>query len=206
MPEYKTVKQSGTDEFTEKRSRFIGNVRPVKTEKEAQAFVAEITRRHRDARHTAYAYLLREGGIKRMSDDGEPQGTAGLPILEVLEKSDVCDACITVTRYFGGVLLGAPGLFRAYSHAAQLAVASGGVVTMEMRGIFTFTADYAFYPKLQNLLPQLSVTVTDTEFTDRVRLTVSVPQTHETAFCEKVFDASGGQVTPKKICEKFAEK
>lgn len=206
MPEYKTVRQNGTDEFTEKRSRFIGNVRPVRTAEEAQAFVTEISRQHRDARHTAYAYLLRENGIKRFSDDGEPQGTAGLPILEVLEKSGVCDACITVTRYFGGVLLGAPGLFRAYAHAAQLALTAGGVVTMERRGIFTFTTDYAFYPKLQNLLPQLSAAVTDTAFTDSVLLTVSVPTAMETAFCDKVFDASGGRVSPEKVGEKFAEK
>ena len=119
---YKTTEKEAQDEFVEQRSRFIGYVRPVKTEEEALAFIEEKKKQHWDARHNVYAYVLREGGIQRYSDDGEPHGTAGVPTLDVLLKSGVTDVCVVVTRYFGGILLGAGGLVRAYTKSAKLAL------------------------------------------------------------------------------------
>ena len=126
--DYKTVKIESSDEFTEKRSRFIGYVKPVKTEAEATEFINSIRSKHWDARHNVYAYSLREGNIKRYSDDGEPSGTAGMPVLDVITKNEVYDVCVVVTRYFGGVLLGTGGLVRAYSQGSKIALEAGQVV------------------------------------------------------------------------------
>lgn len=118
MEEYKTLRAPASDEFTEKRSRFIGYAQPVSTQVEAAAFIERIKKQHHDATHNVFAYLLREGQLERYSDDGEPQGTAGIPVLDVLRKQGVTNCAVVVTRYFGGILLGAGGLVRAYSHAA----------------------------------------------------------------------------------------
>lgn len=204
--EYKTVKQNASDEFTEKRSRFIGYARPVQTQAEAVAFIAEIQKKHWDAKHNVYAYILRESGVKRYSDDGEPQGTAGVPVLDVLEKTGVCDTAVVVTRYFGGVLLGAGGLVRAYSHAAHLALEAGKIITMGLCAILEIRTDYAFYAKLSNFIECTDALVLNTEFSDCVALTVSISIEKSDAFCDAVFDFSGGKVRPEKINEKFAEK
>lgn len=204
--EYKTVKHSASDEFTEKRSRFIGYVRPVQTVEEATAFVAEIQKKHWDAKHNVYAYILRDGNVKRYSDDGEPQGTAGVPTLDVLEKSGVTDVAVVVTRYFGGILLGGGGLVRAYSHAAHLALAAGEIITMGLCSILTVSVDYPFYAKLLPFLEKTAAKILDTDFSEKVRITLSMDSTLEADFCNKIFDFSGGQVMPQKIGEKFAEK
>ena len=204
--EYKTVKHSASDEFTEKRSRFIGYVRPVQTAEDATAFVAEIQKKHWDAKHNVYAYILRDGNVKRYSDDGEPQGTAGVPTLDVLEKSGVTDVAVVVTRYFGGILLGGGGLVRAYSHAAHLALAAGEIITMGLCSILTVSVDYPFYAKLLPFLEKTAAKILDTDFSEKVRITLSLDSTLEADFCNKIFDFSGGQVMPQKIGEKFAEK
>ena len=204
--EYKTVKHSASDEFTEKRSRFIGYVRPVQTAEEATAFVAEIQKKHWDAKHNVYAYILRDGNVKRYSDDGEPQGTAGVPTLDVLEKSGVTDVAVVVTRYFGGILLGGGGLVRAYSHAAHLALAAGEIITMGLCSVLTVEAEYPFYAKLLPFLEKTAAKILDTVFSEKVRITLSLDSTLEADFCNKIFDFSGGQVMPQKIGEKFAEK
>ena len=204
--EYKTVKHSASDEFTEKRSRFIGYVRPVQTAEEATAFVAEIQKKHWDAKHNVYAYILRDGNVKRYSDDGEPQGTAGVPTLDVLEKSGVTDVAVVVTRYFGGILLGGGGLVRAYSHAAHLALAAGEIITMGLCSVLSVEAEYPFYAKLLPFLEKTAAKILDTDFSEKVRITLSMDSTLEADFCNKIFDFSGGQVMPQKIGEKFAEK
>lgn len=204
--EYKTVKHSASDEFTEKHSRFIGYVRPVKTAQEAMSFIAEIQKKHWDAKHNVYAYILRDGNVKRYSDDGEPQGTAGVPTLDVLEKSGVTDVAVVVTRYFGGILLGGGGLVRAYSHAAHLALAAGEIVTMGLCTILQTDVDYPLYAKLLPMLQKSEANILSTDFADKVCLTLSVDSALEADFCAKVFDFSGGQLKPQKIGEKFAEK
>ena len=127
MTEYYVPTVPSETEFVEKRSRFIGRVKPVETEEEARAFVEEVRRRHHDARHNCWCYLLREGNVLRYSDDGEPQGTAGQPMLGVFEKEGVTNLVCVVTRYFGGVLLGAGGLVRAYTRSAKDALDAAGV-------------------------------------------------------------------------------
>ena len=127
MTEYYIPTRAAESEFVEKRSRFIGYIKPVETEAEARAFVEEIKKRHYDARHNCWCYLLREGGVVRYSDDGEPQGTAGQPMLGVFEKEGITDLVCVVTRYFGGILLGTGGLLRAYTKGAKDALDAAGV-------------------------------------------------------------------------------
>ena len=128
MKEYKTVEFENSDEFIEKKSKFIGYVKPVKTQEEATEFINKIKSKHWDATHNVYAYVLQENNIQRYSDDGEPSGTAGVPVLDVILKSNLVDVCVVVTRYFGGTLLGAGGLVRAYSHGSKIAVEAGNII------------------------------------------------------------------------------
>ena len=152
--DYKTVKTESHDEFTEKRSRFIGYVKPVKTEQEAVDFINSLRSKHWDARHNVYAYSLREGNIKRYSDDGEPSGTAGMPVLDVIVKNGVTDVCVVVTRYFGGVLLGTGGLVRAYSQAAKIGLDAAEIVLMERCVRCSLRCSYNRYGKVAALIMQ----------------------------------------------------
>ncbi len=202
---YKTVHGAGSDSFIEKRSKFIGYAKPVKTAEEATDFIEEIRKKHWDAKHNVFAYILHDGGVKRYSDDGEPQGTAGVPVLDVLEKEQLYDVAVVVTRYFGGVLLGTGGLVRTYSHAAKLAVTAGGIVTMGPCSILKVETDYAFYQRLLTILPEFGATVQNSDFSDKVTLTLSVASEKEALLCDKIFDSSDGRVKAQKIGENFAE-
>lgn len=168
MEQYYTVGVEAQAEHIEKKSRFIDYCRPVKTEEEAVNFIAEIRKRHADARHNCYAYRLRDGQIQRYSDDGEPQGTAGIPILEVLAKQELTDCAVVVTRYFGGVLLGTGGLVRAYTKGAKLAVKESGIVEMCSCAQCEVTCDYGFYGTLQTTLLKFEAVTTDTVYADNV--------------------------------------
>ena len=150
--DYKTVQFEAKGEFVEKRSRFIGYCKPVKTEQEAVEFINSKRTEHWDATHNVYAYSLREGNIKRYSDDGEPSGTAGMPTLDVILKNDIYDVCIVVTRYFGGVLLGTGGLVRAYSQGAKVALEAGNVVLMQSCAICQAKCSYNQYGKVSSLI------------------------------------------------------
>ncbi len=173
--EYLTVGREAVDEFTEKRSRFIGAIRPVKTEQEAQEFIRERTKQYWDAKHNVYAYVLNGGSLCRFSDDGEPQGTAGIPVLDVLRKEGLTDCVVVVTRYFGGILLGGGGLVRAYSHGAKLAVDAAGVVAMRLCLTGTVTCDYAQYGWLPGLLLEQGATVGEAAFADTVTVHFTLP-------------------------------
>ncbi len=153
MQSYQTIEKEAADEFIEQRSRFIGYVKPVVTEQQALDFINEKRQKHWDATHNVYAYILRDGQLKRYSDDGEPHGTAGVPTLDVMVKSGVTDAVVVVTRYFGGILLGAGGLVRAYTKGAKIALEAGGIVTMESCSVCSLTCDYAQYGKLSGMIP-----------------------------------------------------
>lgn len=168
MADYKTVSRSAFDEFTEKRSRFIGYCSPVKTQQQAVDFINGIKSKHWDARHNVYAYILRDGGIKRYSDDGEPQGTAGVPVLEVMQKMGVTDAAVVVTRYFGGILLGAGGLVRAYSHAAKLGILAAVPCIMQLCDDCRLSLSYNQYGKVSALIAQLGGVVDSSSFSDKV--------------------------------------
>jgi uncharacterized YigZ family protein len=203
--EYRTIQQKAEDEFVERRSRFIGHIAPVQTEQEAVAFIEEVRACNREANHNCYAYILREGQIKRYSDDGEPQGTAGVPILEVLSRNGLVDVCAVVTRYFGGVLLGAGGLVRAYSTGASLAVTAGGILNMVPCTSFVIEVDYALYGKITYLLPQYRIQVQETSFGEQVRLVLLIKSERFGAFCKELQELSAGQVEPFVLRECHAD-
>lgn len=203
MQEYKTPAAAGQDEFTEKRSRFIGYVRPVTSEQQALDFIAEIRSKHWDARHNVYAYCLREGHISRYSDDGEPSGTAGMPVLNVIQKSGLTDCAIVVTRYFGGILLGGGGLVRAYSHAAALGAAAAGIAVMRLCLLCRLTCDYNQYGRIQSLIPECGGMVTDTDFGQAVEMAFFMSREALDGFSRKLADASNGSVTVQVTGERF---
>lgn len=192
---YLTVAVAAEDEFTEKRSRFIGAIRPVTTEEEAQAFIRERCKTYWDAKHNVHAYVLEGGNLCRFSDDGEPQGTAGIPVLDVLRKEGLTDCAVVVTRYFGGILLGGGGLVRAYSHAAKLAVDAAGVVEMRLCLTGEISCDYAQYGFIPSLLAEEGATVTDTDFGEGVTVCFSLPVEGRGHLEAVLTDRSAGRLT-----------
>ena len=205
MKEYKTVELEGSDEFIEKKSRFIGYVCPVKTQAEATEFISKIKSKHWDATHNVSAYVLRENNIQRSSDDGEPSGTAGVPVLDVLLKEKLVDVCVVVTRYFGGILLGAGGLIRAYSHGSKIAVESGNIITMSLCKVFTVSVDYSFYERLNILLSSVKANIENTEFADNVKVTFSIKAELKDFLQSRLTEQSNGKYLINEIGEKFAK-
>ena len=201
MDSYKTVSLEASDEFVEKKSKFIGYVKPVKTVDEAMEFVNSIKQKHWDATHNVYAYVLRDMMTRRYSDDGEPQGTAGIPVLDVLLKAEVFDVAVVATRYFGGTLLGAGGLVRAYSHTASIALEAGKVVTMQLCAIAKTKCDYSFYGKMPTLICEAGGVIDDTVFEDDVKITFRIADGDLEKFNENLIDVSNG----KFRCEKTGE-
>ena len=192
---YRTIQMEAACEFVERRSRFIGAVRPVTSEEEAQRFIEERRRLHWNATHNVYAYCLRNGQLRRFSDDGEPQGTAGMPVLDVLQKEGVTDCAVVVTRYFGGILLGAGGLVRAYSHSASLAVQAGGVVDMRPCYRAAIACDYHQYGRVASLIPAAGGFLEDTVYTDSVEVTFILPCERLEATQKQLTELSAGSLT-----------
>lgn len=206
MPkEYRTIKEFNSDEYIVKRSRFIGYAKPVTTVEEANAFIAEIKSKHWDATHNVYAYILREGGVKRYSDDGEPQGTAGVPVLDVLEKEGLVDVCVVVTRYFGGILLGGGGLVRAYSHSAKIGIDSAKKITMALCHNLAIQCDYTLYGRLEAFLASEGAVILNTQFTDTVEVTFRIKSENTDSFKAKLTELTNGRVTATVISENFCE-
>lgn len=175
IKEYATIIEDSTGEIVEKKSRFIGYVRHVETEEEALSFVNEIKKKHYDARHNCYAYVIGEQQpLLRFSDDGEPGGTAGKPILEVITGKELCNICIVVTRYFGGTLLGTGGLVRAYTDAAKAAVEAAPIVRKRCMVPFSITAGYTDLGKIQYLLGNENIAVLDSEYGEDVVLKTEI--------------------------------
>lgn len=203
MTEYKTVLKRAEDEFVERRSRFIGHAAPVRTEEEAIAFINEMKATYWDATHNVYAYSLRDGQIKRYSDDSEPQGTAGIPTLDVLQKSGVTDVVVVVTRYFGGVLLGAGGLVRAYSHGASIALEAAGIVTMRECILSSLSCDYNQYGRLQALIPECGGIIDDADFGERVTINFHMSDIDLDRMRPKLADATCGSVEIQEEGKKF---
>ena len=192
MEEYKTLRAPASDEFTEKRSRFIGYAQPVSTQVEAAAFIERIKKQHHDATHNVFAYLLREGQLERYSDDGEPQGTAGIPMLEVFRRAGVTNAVCVVTRYFGGVLLGTGGLVRAYQGAVQAGLASSTIIDKKEGIQLTVGTDYTGLGKLQYLIAQQNLTLIDTVYTEKVELQLMVPVEQQQEVEKEIVEATNG--------------
>ncbi len=203
MSEYRTVLKEAQDEFIEQRSRFIGYVKPVTEEAEALAFINEKRQKHWDATHNVYAYSLRNGQLQRYSDDGEPHGTAGVPTLDVIVKSGVTDVVVVVTRYFGGILLGAGGLVRAYTKGAKIALDAGKIITMQSCSVAQLSCDYSQYGKLSGLIPSLGGVIDNTSFTDRVLIEYHMPESGLLTFRKELADLTCGSVETEVIDEKF---
>lgn len=190
---YTTLEGEGEAEFVEKKSVFIGHAAPVKSEEEAQAFVKKYKNQYMDARHNVWAYLMKGEIIARYSDDGEPQGTAGVPVLDTIRKSGVTDAVVVVTRYFGGILLGAGGLVRAYSHTAKLALEAAHIITYEQYTELELACSYSDYQWYSAILPSFGAIIDDTEFSDRVILRFAVKDAVVPVLFAKIQEMSGGK-------------
>ncbi len=203
MNTYKTVGQFASDELVEKRSRFIGYCKPVTSQDEATAFINEIKSKHWDARHNVYAYVIRSEGVSRYSDDNEPQGTAGIPVLDAIRKRDITDCVVVVTRYFGGVLLGAGGLVRAYSAAAKLAIDAAGEKEMVMCAVCTLSCSYTMYGKIPALIARFGGTVDDSAFTDDVTVMFHLPEENFAPFNKALSEESSGKIQAEETDKKF---
>ncbi len=191
---FKTVAQGGSAEITEKKSRFIGTAAPVHSEEEAAAFLADIRKTYWDARHNCYAYVIRTPRIlQKCSDDGEPSGTAGRPILDVLTGEDLQDTILVVTRYFGGILLGTGGLIRAYTQAAKAALHASWIVTRRPGVILEITTDYNGLGKLQYILGQHRISAREPRYTDIVQLTVTLPAEEAGQIEAEITEATAGK-------------
>ena len=204
LDRYKTVLQEAVDEYVVKKSRFLGYAKPVATQQEALDFIEKIKKRHWDATHNVYAYVLLEDGLRRFSDDGEPQGTAGMPALDVLLKEELCNVAVVCTRYFGGVMLGAGGLVRAYSHTAKIAVEAAKIITMARCVCAEVVCDYPFFGKLQPLLYAEGAELLDTAFSDTVRVTFRIEKTAFAHCNAEVVNASFGKAECVPFEEGFA--
>lgn len=205
MQEYKTVEKEASDFFIEKKSKFIGYAKPVKTQEEAVDFISEIKSKHWDATHNVYAYVLRENNIQRYSDDGEPSGTAGVPVLDVMLKESLVDVCVVATRYFGGTLLGAGGLVRAYSHTSKIALEAAGIITMAQCSVMSAEVDYSFYDRLNILLSDFSAVILDTSFSDKVCVEFSVKENIVDLLNAKLIDVSNGKYISKFLRKEFSK-
>ena len=205
MTEYRTVANEASAEFVERHSRFIGYAKPVKTEEEAILFINSIKSKNWNATHNVYAYCIRQDQVKRYSDDGEPQGTAGIPTLDVLVKSGVTDVVVVITRYFGGILLGAGGLVRAYSHSASIALHQAEIITMHSCVMAEINCDYNQYGKLASLIPENGGVVDHADFTDTVKINFHLSDSDMPAFEQKLADATCGQSKAEVVGEKFFE-
>ena len=202
MTEYFIPTGSGESEYTEKRSRFLGHIRCVESEEEAKAFIAETRKKYYDARHNCWCYIIK-GGAERYGDDGEPQGTAGIPMLEVLRREGVTNAVCVVTRYFGGVLLGAGGLLRAYTKTAKDALDAAGISVVRRWVEAELPCSYSQAEKLKNEIVSAGGTVSEMEYAADVTIKVLVPEELAEDFKAKIFDITAGTVEVAVTGESF---
>ncbi len=192
---YLTVKKSGEAELTIKHSRFIATVYPIKTEEEALSLINSLKQKYWDARHNVYAYILRENNIMRYSDDGEPAGTGGVPVLDMLKKEGLTDIIVVVTRYFGGILLGTGGLVHAYSSAARLGVDNASRLEMVRCKSFSISCDYTLWGKLQNELLSFSIKMLPPEYSDIVKVTIYVPTADADRLEKHLIEVTNGKIS-----------
>lgn len=194
-----TVSGQSSAEYTEKRSRFIAVIRHCETEQEAVSFINDIRAKHRDARHNCYAYSVSGGTVKRFSDDGEPHGTAGKPMLDIIDGEGLCNVCAVVTRYFGGVLLGTGGLVRAYSKALKDAAVSANRAVMIPCTVFSCSADYTDSARLSKLISDMGGVTENAEYTEKVALTFFMRESKKSEFELKLKEMFCARITAKEI-------
>lgn len=200
---YITIRDFGEDSFVEKKSEFIGYAKRCESEEEAKAFVSEIKNKHKQATHNCFAYVIGENmGIQRYSDDGEPQGTAGIPTLEVIKKEDLRDVVVVVTRYFGGVKLGAGGLVRAYTKGAKIGIDAAKVIEKVMYKEVRIKIDYNQLGKVQNEIMNMNYFVKDTIYEDNVEIIVYSRLEEVKVLTDKMIDITSA-TAEIKLCEEF---
>lgn len=205
MRSYKTLSGSANVEITEKKSKFIAYARPIQTEQEASIFISEVRGLHWDAKHNVYAYVLKEGNVSRYNDDGEPHGTAGIPILNVLKGMELFNAAVVVTRYFGGVLLGTGGLVRTYSKSAKLAIDAAGVIGMSMCCRCQLSCTYDQYGKILNILSEVGGQPDNADFNDFVVLRFFILEELCNLIEKKVSEVTSGKVKVKLLGKEFVK-
>ena len=193
MDEYLVPTQFGEDEFYEKKSHFIGRVWPVETEEEALEKIQAMKKQHYDATHNCWAYIIKDGAV-RFSDDGEPGGTAGMPMLQVLQREGLYNIVCVVTRYFGGILLGAGGLVRAYTKGAKIAVDAAGKSMKRVWTVVYLPCPYTFYERVKLLIAEFGGIIRETEFGAEVALELLFPEANVPAIFEKLTDMTSGTV------------
>lgn len=201
---YLTVKNDGTAEFEEKKSVFIGNVHRVTNEGEAKEYLSNIKNVHKEAKHNVYAYIIGENiGIQKCSDNGEPQGTGGVPVLEVIKKTGITDTIIVVTRYFGGILLGTGGLARAYSKAASMAVKNAGIVEKVIGMELYIRINYGVFDRIQYLFRQRLQHIESTQYTDKVTLKIYTEKNEYEGIVNEIMQLTGGKCEIKHKNERY---
>lgn len=191
MTEYLIPTGASETEFTEKRSTFIGRVWPVETEEEARGYIEAVKKKHHDARHNCWCYQIKDGPV-RYSDDGEPQGTAGQPMLAVFQKEGVTNVCCVVTRYFGGILLGAGGLVRAYTQSAKDTLDAAGISVVRRWVEMAVECPYSFFERVKNEVTALNGTVGDVEYAAGVTVHALLPEEHTPLFAARMVELSAG--------------
>ena len=201
---YKTVKKECCAEFTEKKSVFICTVKPVWDEKSAVDFIGQVREKYNTASHNVHAYIILDSNVTRFSDDGEPSSTAGIPTLSVLQKSGLTNIAAVVTRYFGGILLGAGGLVRAYSHAARLSVDAAGIAVYENHIEFDVLCGYSDYDKLLKYIKTEKITSDNTVFDEFILLSLAVKHDRFEKICADIINLTNGKAEISKKGERFS--
>ena len=202
MDEYLVPSEYGEDEFIEKKSRFIGRIWPVETEEEALARIQETKKKHYDATHNCWAYIIRDGAV-RFSDDGEPGGTAGMPMLQVLQREGLFNAVCVVTRYFGGILLGAGGLVRAYTKGAKIAVDAAGKSMKRVWTVLYVPCPYSFYERVRLEAEAFGGIVRKADFGAEVELELLFPEAKTQEFLDRLTDMTAGTVESMEIGQEY---
>lgn len=202
MDEYLVPTQFGEDEFTEKKSRFIGRVWPVQSEEEALARIQEMKKQHYDATHNCWAYIIRDGAV-RFSDDGEPGGTAGMPMLQVLQREGLFNVVCVVTRYFGGILLGAGGLVRAYTKGAKIAVDAAGKSMKRVWTVLYVPCPYSFYERVKLEVTAFGGIIRNTDFGSEVELNILLPEAQAQPFLDRLTDMSAATIEGLEVGKEY---
>lgn len=203
---YTTLAGEGRADFEEKKSVFIGSAIHAPTEDDAIGFIKKIRSEFSDARHNVYAYITDGGMTARYSDDGEPKGTGGLPMLEVIKKTGCVDVCVVVTRYFGGILLGTGGLTRAYTEGAKIALEAAGIVTYELYGEYSLSCSYSEYDKILSELEKFDVIVDSTDFAEGVSVRFAVKKGRSNDLLEKMSELFSGRAACELAGERYDHK
>ena len=203
MDSYITIKDRSEFRFEDRRSVFIGLAAPVTTEEEALAFIACVKKRFPDARHWVYAYVVRENNVMRYTDDREPQGTAGMPVLDIIRKNGCTDTVIVVVRYFGGILLGTGGLVHAYTEAALGALKEAKIIKYSVYSTLQISVSYTDYQKILPVLAQAEFITEDTEYTDNVKITGCILLEKKEKSLQMLNESTSGRIEIVTLAEKF---